>query len=65
MTEKSHFLMDMTGIVNLCFILEDGEGKFGLIEMNEYHSMNDVQRGRIVLHNVAQAVGINFSTGKF
>ncbi|KAK3792305.1 hypothetical protein RRG08_007382 [Elysia crispata] len=64
---RSVACVDRTGSgkygILLATYAQDGEGKFGLIEMNEYHSMNDVQRGRIVLHNVAQAVGINFSTG--
>ncbi|KAH9507300.1 Cartilage acidic protein 1 [Bulinus truncatus] len=42
---------------------EGGSGKFGLIEMDESNPGNDARTGYIVLHNVAEAVGIDFSTG--
>ena len=41
----------------------DGTGNFALIEMNEYHHGNDVERGKIVVHNVAKEAGIEKSTG--
>ncbi|RUS85936.1 hypothetical protein EGW08_006339 [Elysia chlorotica] len=64
---RSVACVDRTGSgkygILLATYAQDGGGKFGLIEMNEYHAMNDVPRGQIVLHNVAEAVGIDFSTG--
>ena len=41
------------------------KGRFGLVEMDETHPDNDVASGKIVLHDVALSVGINFSTGNY
>ncbi len=38
-------------------------GSFALIEMNEYHHGNDIEAGKIVLHNMAKEAGIEKSTG--
>ena len=45
------------------YLYPDGQGSFGLIEMDE--SASDVARGRIVLRNVAREAGIAMSTGQF
>ncbi|CAL1540348.1 unnamed protein product [Lymnaea stagnalis] len=42
---------------------EGGSGKFGLIEMDETDPNNILSEGKIVLRNVAESAGIDFSTG--
>ena len=43
-------------------MFSDGEGSFGLIEMDE--AASDVASGRIILRNVAREAGIAMSTGE-
>ncbi len=38
-------------------------GSLALIEMNEYHPQNDIELGKIVLHDVSRQAGIEKSTG--
>ncbi len=40
-----------------------GQGAFALIEMDEFHHKNDVEKGNIVLRDVAKEAGIDRSTG--
>ncbi|GFR95526.1 cartilage acidic protein 1 [Elysia marginata] len=64
---RSVACVDRTGSgkygILLATYAQDKQGQFGLIEMNENHPSNDVARGKIVLYNVAAAVGIDFTTG--
>ncbi|GFN85067.1 cartilage acidic protein 1 [Plakobranchus ocellatus] len=64
---RSVACVDRTGSgrygILLATYAQDNQGKFGLIEMNKDDPANDVQTGHIVLHNVAEQVGIDFSTG--